>query len=478
MAKLVGIVEEVFGSSIILRGYTTLKNLVDVSEKPEYQRDEDKMRLDEIKEYIKNTSYRFFPELFFGWQIDVDDFIAQLRDEKAKTIKILKGISIKKDKFTFKKGEVTDLKAVTVNIDSHEKFLKRIDGNHRLCAIERLVEESNEYWNIVVPFSILLHKKGEDALKKEAAFFYLINSKSVPLTDEQNLKAIFAKGRFDDVEKKNLSIVSDVDRYENIAAILVDGKYNFVKKIFKDEVYTLSLRIFDNIDNSTSVDSIKNALVQIEALHNSDELVNNPNIIISLIVAYAKHDNDYFKQYETWLKNNQLTKIENVKPSELLSSFEELRKELNVFVAMPYFENDPSVVESYNKAYEECLQKLKNENSTLQIKLFPIMTNVGETRDINNQIFKQIDDCDIFIADITDNCNGVYLEYGYAKGLKKPKILLKSDKQDGNKPHFDLEHDSRVEYNSKDNLNDFKKKVVKNIKGILNEKFSFDFQID
>ena len=145
---------------------------------------------------------------------------------------------------------------------------------------------------------------------------------------------------------------------------------------------------------------------------------------------------------------------------------------------MPYFENDPSVVESYNKAYEECLQKLKNENSTLQIKLFPIMTNVGETRDINNQIFKQIDDCDIFIADITDNCNGVYLEYGYAKGLKKPKILLKSDKQDGNKPHFDLEHDSRVEYNSKDNLNDFKKKVVKNIKDILNEKFSFDFQID
>ena len=469
MAKLVGIVEEVFGSSIILRGYTTLKNLVDVSEKPEYQRDEDKMRLDEIKEYIKNTSYRFFPELFFGWQIDVDDFIAQLRDEKAKTIEILKGISIKKNKFIFKKGEVTDLKAVTVKIDSHEKFLKRIDGNHRLCAIERLVDESNEYGDIVVPFSILLHTKGEDALKKEAAFFYLINSKSVPLTDEQNLKAIFAKDRFDNIEKMNLSIVSDVDRYENIAAILVDGKYNFVKNIFKDEVYTLSLRIFDNIDNSTSVDSIKNAIVQIEALHNSDELVNNPNIIISLIVAYAKHGNDYFKQYETWLKNNQLTKIENVKPSELLSSFEELRKELNVFVAMPYFSKErvDSVTESFRKVLKEIEDEYK-----IPIKLIDndgIMAYEGKTLDIVDNIMDKIKRCSIFVCDITDNNPNVTYEFGRAVALEKPIILLKEKNSEEVKSDYNRLY--REEYDKTAHIT-YEAAIKKHIVAILKKFFS------
>lgn len=485
--KLTGIIEEVFGTCTIFRGYATLKTLVELSSRPGYQRQEDSKRTPQIIDYLRNTSFRFFPELIFGWQIDNPSIITDLKNDPDKSsIAVSDGIKIKKAKFRFQKNVEPSTKMMTIEIKNREAFvLSRIDGNHRLCAVSKIIEENpdivSEIGNLIVPFSILIQTKNDEADKREAAYFYLINSKAEKLTDEQNLNAIFAGGKFDELEKKNLAIVDDVIRFEEITKKIIDGDYSFVNDIFQNEPYTFALKICKNIEGNIEVKKIKDALVQIESLYNTDTLPSkNKSIIISLLVAYAKHGIDFFNGFKAWLQDNQLGEIEKVKPSELLSAFEKLREEIKIFVAMPFFDNDPNVVESYNKAYESVLNQLKEIDKTLNISNFPIMTNVGETRDINNQIFDQIDKCNILIADITGNCLGVYLEYGYAKGKDKYRILLKSDKKEDekDKPHFDLEHDSRVSYKSNDNLLDFKKKVAKHLMGILNDHYGYKFTID
>lgn len=473
MIHLSGIIEEIFGSSIVLRGYTTLKNLVDISERPDYQRKEDKTRLEEIEKYIKGTSFRFFPELLFGWQIGIDDFRTRIREEKKDTIVISDNVSILKKKSRFGKNKENDLKVVDIKIKNSEKILKRIDGNHRLCAIEKILAENpdviNEYGDIVVPFSILMQPKSAEAEKKETAFFYLINSKAKPLTDEQNLKSIFVGDKFDEIEKQNLAIVSDVNKFENIAKIIINGDYSFVNNIFKNEAFTLALKIFDNIGDETTASSIKKALVQIEALFTSEKLTSeNKNIIVSLIVAYAKHGNDFFDGYKKWLTENQLSKIEDVKPNELLSSFEELRKVIHVFVAMPYFDNDEKIVEDYNRIYRNTLQQVAKDYS-IDIFLYPIMCNKGETRDQIRDIMKKIRDCNVFFADITGNNPNVTYEMGWARAMNKKVIIVR--RKGTEQPKSDYKNDTYHDYDDNARSVDLARVINENLVEVLEKNY-------
>lgn len=433
--KLTGIIEEVFGSSIVFRGYTTLKNLVDISKKPSYQRNEDSKRLESIENYIKNTQYRFFPELLFGWQIEKADILADIRENSIKTIKINSDITIKKQKFELKQNTETDLKTISIEIKNATQFLNRIDGNHRLCAIAKIIGENtdivSQYGNITVPFSILMHPKNEDSEKKETAFFYLINSKSEPLTDEQNLRSIFEGNRFDNNEKTNLSIVKDIEKYERIVSTL--KSISFVKEWFNDESYSFALSIYNNLDDNTSVDNIQTVIKEIEILFYRNELPQNRNIIISLIVSYLNHDKIFFERYRKWINNNQLQTIKNIRPKELLGSFEGQQKKFKVFVAMPYISHQR--VNDYNKLFKEVLKEISEKESVF-VELIPIMRFRGESQRIDYRLIEKIKECDIFIADLTTCNDNVIFEIGLAEGNNKPMVLIKAE-GDGSKLPFD-----------------------------------------
>ena len=67
--KLTGIIEDVFNGRSIFRGYATLKHLAIASRPGEYQREADVRRLPEIKVFMENSQFSFFPELIFGLQL-------------------------------------------------------------------------------------------------------------------------------------------------------------------------------------------------------------------------------------------------------------------------------------------------------------------------------------------------------------------------------------------------------------------------
>ena len=485
--KLTGIIEEVFRGVTIFRGYATLKTLAKLSSSTNYQRDLIGKRIDEILLYMKESQFLFFPELILGWQIEDNEAINKIKkDESASGFLIENGIRIKKSKFKFKSlsdGEEPKTKVVTIEIPDtiSNTLFSRIDGNHRLVVIDKIMQgetdvDFSDVCNQIAPFCLIIQQKDTiyEAKKQETAYFYLINSKAVPLTNEQNLKAIFSSGVFTDNEKENLAIVKDHKKYENVVKVLTDGHYQFVSDLFYGEVYSLALKIMDQTSVIT-LEELRKALIAVEALYNRGELPGtNKNIVLSLIIAYAKHGHNIFDGFRKWLSDNQLVKIEKVKPDELLTAYEELRKEIKIFVAMPYFNGDADVVRSYNEAYCYCINRLKEEDPSLNISVFPIMENDGETRNIDEQIFRQIEQCSIFIADVSEKNEGVYLEYGYAKAKDKYRVIMKSDNLKI-KPHFDLDHDSRVSYKTNDNLHTFKVNLIKNLKTLLNNNYGFHF---
>ena len=62
----------------------------------------------------------------------------------------------------------------------------RIDGNHRLSA----VNEHSAYKDAAIPFCLLLFNGASETDKFCRALFHNINTKQIPLKDEENLSVI------------------------------------------------------------------------------------------------------------------------------------------------------------------------------------------------------------------------------------------------------------------------------------------------
>ena len=485
--KLTGIIEEVFRGVTIFRGYATLKTLAKLSSTTSYQREYSVDRIDEILHYMKDSQFLFFPELILGWRINDLSAIRKIKEEETtSSISIENGIKIKKARFRFKNlldGEEPTTKVVTIEIpDSviNQPIFNRIDGNHRLAVVDKVMQDNteNEHGDVctqVAPFSLIMQNNNVEAEKYEAAYFFLVNSKAVSLTSEQNLKSIFSYGSFNDAEKTNLAIVKDIKRYEDIARIIVNGRFSFVTELFQDEAYYLALRIYDNIESHINIDSIKKALIQIEAFYNAKELPENNNIIISLIVAYASHDKKCFEQYKKWLSDNQLIKIKDIRPQELLSSFEELKSIISVFVAMPYFSEErvksstasfKTVFDNIQKKYGIPIQLIDNDG---------IMTYEGQTLDIVDNIMDKIKRCSIFVCDITDNNPNVTYEFGRAAALGKPIIVLRE--KDSCEPKSDFNRYYYEQYDKTAHVT-YEQAIEKHIIACLKKDFHFNSILD
>ena len=80
--KLKGLIEEVFRGVTIFRGYATLGTLAKLSTPQDYQRSQDLDRVNKIKEYMNSSSFVFFSELIFGWQIGEDEVLTQIKEDE------------------------------------------------------------------------------------------------------------------------------------------------------------------------------------------------------------------------------------------------------------------------------------------------------------------------------------------------------------------------------------------------------------
>ena len=496
---LKGIIEETFGGFLIFRGYASLKDLAIISDAENYQRESEAERIDDIIEFLKNGTFRFFPELILSLQFDDSEAIFSLRDIESTNKSFSDGIKLKKGKFSFQTNFDRSSRANIISLeftDEHKKYLKRIDGNHRLSAVDKIFSLSpntpenyslqQTIGKIVVPFSVLLQSRSEQSLKYETALFYLINSRSKPLTTEQNLKAILSNTFFDDTEKVNL-LGNNALVIEKLSIEIKNGGYSEIKKIIKDEIFTFCFSLFKLPLINTSIENVKNALRFIDFQYEEDENLkksSNINILLSLICFRINFGMEYNK-FKNWITGNQLFNIHDASVESIIDIYKNTHKKgpYQVFVAMPYISFKR--VNEYNILFKEVLKEVQ-EKEKVQLELIPIMRFRGASQRIDQRLILKIKECDIFIADLTEGNENVIFEVGLAEGNNKPMILLKAEDDKANVPFakneeyckapgkipFDMDKLQYIPYSSTGYYNDIKSIIKNNLPEILKAKYN------
>lgn len=476
--KLTGIIEDVFRGVTIFRGYATLKTLASLSTSTSYQRDKDPDRVNAIMDYISNSSYVFYPELILGWQLDNADAIRIIKEEEnTSSISLGNGIKIRKAKFKFKSlsaGEEPKTKVVTIEIPNtfNDKIFNRIDGNHRLSVVDKIKDETGTYdseiCNQIAPFSLIIQSKSHEANKYESAYFYLINSKAKALTTEENLKAIFKADRFTQNEKKELlSIESDfvIDAIGKSADKLSQSNLRVVDKVFDGCVYSLSYNICREFDNP-NIEAILSAISYINDEYYQCESTDFTSSYVYALIKVRVANRNLFECFIEWAHSHHLENKDGISSKTLWTMFDTIIKSaIEVFVAMPYYDGKPEIIEEYNKIYSDVITDIAKEKK-INISLFPIMCNKGATGDQIQDIIDKIKKAKIVFADITDNNPNVFYELGWARALDKKVVIVK--RRNGVPTKSDIQNDIWHEYDDSCRSVSLGKIVKDNIIEILN----------
>ena len=486
---LTGILERSLGNFTCLRGYASLKELAKISQANEtYQRALNKQHVKEIQNYYDFGEYLFFPEVILGYTLKNDDGISLAMntpfvgvDKQKNKSSLIKITHAKPTQKIFK-----DLNLTSVEISDHQKIFFRIDGNHRLNAIENKLDEKDYQ----APFCLIFFSE-EDAgyepnhfqtlstnlpanAKQQRVLFHYINSRGLPLTSEENLTAIFSKNQFtnDEIDKtfgkefllaKNLYESIDKDHVSEIEQFCKAKKCyaSFLKDLCK-----LLLILSDQ--NDEMVKNVKKGLSRVNAcLIENEDIKNNlsENLLVAISFFGIKKNGIVLQQFVRWIKNKKLYEVKDIDTQSLIEVFEKAYKtELKIFVAMPYYCD--SMVNDYNAVLEEASKSIREEHKVNMIP-YPIMKNSGVSTDLIQDIFRKIEECSIFIADITNNNSNVLYELGFAKGKGKDCILILNKEKSTEPLKSDIQNELHYSFNGYKNLIDTLKT---NILKILQDK--------
>jgi len=477
-----GVIEYTFGGALCFRGFARIGDLAKISKpKDIYQREVDIERAKEILDFLRNGKYRFFSELTFG--LNFVDPNAIFNIERGVIGNFLDGINFQRYKKDYEDYEKSDkfesplLRRIALQFkDDNKKYLSRIDGNHRLTAVENLEENEISSLNYLVPFCIILQQESDDAERHENAYFHSINSKSVRLTSEENLNSILSANLFSENEIEEIlgrngllakSLLEKLDNYtfQGIDHIIKDYRRSFALgcfELFEDE---------NNNDERPTTEDIQKAIQYIDTLYSEEnKLKESENLEILLTLIYYKlKGKTIFENFKEWIFGNHIFNLKEIKASSIIKIYNSIHfsRPYKIFVAMPFWSQD--IVFEYNKLFKEICNEISNK-AKVEIELIPIMNHYGKSKRIDRHIMDKIKESDIFIANITGNNRNVIFEVGYAEACNKHMIILKEESDKKIVP-FDMDKLRRISYCKQIYYNDIKTKVSLNIISILKDEY-------
>lgn len=514
-----GILDKSLSKQTCIRGFARIKELARISKaNPEYQRELIDKQKKVISNFLTEETYLFFPEVILSLKLKYDYTLSGAKKDTPLTLiesnKPFKsninslGIKVveRKNNKVFDVGGRDEVKVVELEIEDGDLLqmiaqkqhpFHRIDGNHRLSAAEQI--EDDRIQTMDVPFCIVLfeeltteefnpetanmEKKTNNAYEKfERVVFYNINSKTVPLTLEQNLKGILGETQyFLDEEIENIFKYDGKDVGINARKLGLKLKaedFQSIKGLVEKYRWSLALSIFKLYNKfrigkapTGIIDKVYQALQGINTIYADDTVLKangNIEILLSFVYYKAFTDKTTFNIFYHWILNNHLFEAEEAKAESIIRIFNKIKEqEIKVFVAMPYF--SPEIVASHNDIYASVIKEIK-EKYGINITLHPIMTYKGETVNIVNDIFEKIKSCSIFVANITDNNPNVTYEMGWARALNIPVIITKEEKAADPKSDYKLDYYFTYK---KDAHTTLKEEVGKHIKAILVDRYKF-----
>lgn len=488
-----GILDRSLSSQVCIRGFAPIKTLARISKADyQYQRNPIYLQEKEISTFLDSEEYLFFPEVILSYQIKYDTTLKGADKNLTPIQKIEtehKFISnVDNAQFKVKIQKYNDLPDIRNNselklidfilddikleeqIKNGNHPLHRVDGNHRLKAAESATSEKVS--NMVVPFCIILSdciireqikedgtvgKIAESKSEKfEKAVFHNINTKTIPLTSEENLRVILDDEKnFPDDELKNKSTfgweyLATRMLFKNMPKKPEELKtvYPFLGEKFNENPRTVCKQIIKLLkvhkkisQKGFSIEKIQTALQQVNHIFgNYEELQGKACIGIVISAIYLQIANENLNLFVNWLINNKMTAFKEIDPNSLIEIYEKIResKSKQIFVSMQFDSESMSRYDAIKEAVTEI-----NQRHNLEIKLREIRIDKfsqGHSYKIDDQILNLINDSGLLIADLTSKNVNVYHELVFLMGLNQGKnkeqanfiLLEQNDKEDSN----------------------------------------------
>jgi len=519
-----GILDRSLSNQICVRGFARIQELARISKaNPDYQRELIDRQIIQTSNFLTDETYLFFPEVILSLKLKQDLTKSGVRKDNTPIQVIEKNrqfnsnvnsLSIKplirktnkvfdvseKDVVTIVEIYFDDAELATL-IASNQHPFHRIDGNHRLSAAEQ-IQDNDRIRVMNIPFCVVLFeeiiseefiperglvKTVDDSFEKfERVVFYNINSKTVPLTIEENLKGILGEDKYFNNDEVDKIFEDKGTNARNLGKRINHKDFSALSKVIKENKWAMCLRILQLHtqgiergeelklygENDSIVDDLFEVLQELNILYkNIKPLSNNPSIEVLIAFLYYKTfcSNNKFSFFAKWIINNHLFQADETTAQSIIRIFDNiyLRKVMPVFVAMPYWSH--AKVNEYNKLFKEILKDVQNQSQlNLILELIPIMRFKGKSERIDQRLLESIRNCEIFIADVT-GCNpNVLYEIAFAEGCNKASILIKDEKDEAVLP-FDMDKRQYIPYDASIYYTDIKTKVINQLKAILAE---------
>ncbi len=470
--KLTGILGNSLNGQLCLRGFAKIKDLARVS-KADYTYQRNPIERSDISDFLENQAYLFFPEVILGYKVRTKgtESAIQLIQEGKKAKSEEGSFSVKK---LVVDGETEKFISIEIDETINPQPFSRIDGNHRLLAAEKSTNPKVE--NMVAPYCLLLGENSTEFDKATKVFFYNINTKTIPLTSEENLRVLIDDDKnFSNDELEEIFGGKHPIKTRELVAKAKPEIFGNIQHIIKDQYRTYLNNTFwhlleDGEDESQIIDKVINSLQAVNTLYGLEpQLKANDSlgILTAFLYYHVKDESAKFDMFKNWILNNQIFNAKEVSAKSLINIFDNIiASEMKVFVAMPFF--DEKVIEDYNHIYGDTIKKIA-EDYSINISLYPIMSNKGATQDQIQDIINKIKECKICFADITDNNANVSYEMGWARALKKDVIIVR--RKGSVEPKSDYKNDTYHEYDDNARSIDLARVIRENIVEVLEKNY-------
>jgi nucleoside 2-deoxyribosyltransferase len=446
----------------VFRGYANLKTLNQISvpfnyspsDNTGYQREIIDLHAKEIKDYFesKREGYKFIPEIILGARLDPDQNIIALRsgftseetislfhpEQSVPSATAISDASKPTASYGKKASIIIDLN----QLKRKEGTIRRIDGNHRLCYALELVDDPNNLNKYVVPFCFVLlgpveNNKNDDFA--EAMIFYNINQKSKPIESEHGFNVLLTAGK-DDAQlfeqdpilycakylkeelqhrpSKLIEVFSKTPLTNMYELVLILKEQNAIDLADRDKTKQRLKELLDGIDQYFN-------WAFTEGLKIATDFKIIPAILLMLLDNKKIADIKYWlTNYDKWIvKTHLLDEFISMRPAEIWTIFRKWKdsQPKTIFIACSFF--DTPELNAMRIMIKEAIDKIKEKQPDINIIPVRVDEIKGESFDLSKEIFDQIDNSDLMIADLTGDRPNVYCEVGYAKARGIPFIL-------------------------------------------------------
>ncbi|MBM4163291.1 MAG: hypothetical protein FJ222_02460 [Lentisphaerae bacterium] len=486
--------ENVLGSFKVIRGFADLGDLAEVSVplyhdfkvRDGYQRQPTEPHIEAIKSFLKKGRYRFFPEIVLGlWSKGSDDPIVSYRKRRGST----------RDS-----AYIVTVNLKKINAEPKGR-IHRIDGNHRLEAAKRLLEEQRrgatfrDFTKAPFCFVVLDSDKPEDDDLAEAMLFNLINSKAKRLDSEHSLSVLmrdngseadrfsedpqlyltnWMRAKVKDWPHGFFSAMGDapLSRLHSAAGVLL--RPGGIKKATQQEMetdadhlfgplYELAITLRSQYETFVHSYAFLPVAAEVYARHSTIEPAKGANTEAERLRRAERWLNDFARWFDR-VGGSDLPMLAD--PCVLWNVFKRDydRRAGQVFIAMSFRED--RTLHSVRQAIGEAIAAFNQGHPNAKLAPTRVDEQKGLSYEIPARVFEEIGASRLLIADLTDEKPNVYCEVGYAMSKGIPFILTfhktaaaplapwDRTTDSGSKVHFDLAAFRRIEYDNPMDLRD------------------------